>query len=100
MVMICLNRAGDVIGFYKISQGGVTGTVCDPRVILQVALLSNATSIIICHNHPSGNTKPSRQDEEITKKIKMAVSYFDIKLLDHIILTAETHLSFLDQGLL
>ena len=99
-VVIALNRANKVLGFYKVSQGGITGTIADPRVILQFALLSNATSLILVHNHPSGNLKPSRQDEELTNKIKIAASYFDIKVLDHIILTSEAYTSFADEGLL
>lgn len=109
-IVIALSKANKVLGseifstkllgFFKVSQGGITGTVADPRVILQFALLSNATSIIIAHNHPSGNLKPSRQDEDLTEKIKMACSYFDIKVLDHLIVTSESYLSFSDEGLL
>jgi DNA repair protein RadC len=99
-VLICLNRANKVVGFTKISQGGVTGTVADPRVILQHALLTNATSIILAHNHPSGSLRPSRADEEMTQKIKTACSYFDIKMLDHIIVTADEYFSFVDEGIL
>lgn len=99
--IVCgLSRSNKVIGFYKVSQGGVTGTVCDPRVIMQFALLSNATQLILCHNHPSGNLKPSKADEELTAKIKMAASYFDVKVLDHIILSSEGYFSFADEGLL
>lgn len=76
------------------------GTVADPRVIMQFALLSNATQLILCHNHPSGNLKPSKADEELTAKIKMAASYFDVKVLDHIILSSEGYFSFADEGLL
>lgn len=99
-IVIGLNRASKVIGFYKVSQGGVTGTVADPRVVLQFALLSNATALIIAHNHPSGGLKPSRADEELTQKIKGACQFFDIRLADHIILTSESYYSFNDEGLL
>lgn len=99
-ILLCLNRRNQLTGFRKISSGGVTGTVADPKVILTVALNCLATSIIIAHNHPSGNLSPSRADEELTKKIKMAASYLDIKLLDHIILSDEGFYSFADEGML
>jgi DNA repair protein RadC len=99
-IVIGLSRSNSVIGFYKISQGGVTGTVADIRVILQFALLSNSEYLILCHNHPSGNLTPSRADEELTQKIKQAASYFYIKVLDHIIITSESYFSFADQGIL
>jgi len=100
MVVIGLNIANKVIGFYKVSQGGVSGTVCDPKIILQFALLSNSSLIIMCHNHPSGNLRPSHNDETLTLQIKQAVSYFDIKLLDHVILTSDGYTSFSDEGIL
>ncbi|HSY60335.1 MAG TPA: JAB domain-containing protein [Cytophaga sp.] len=99
-IVIALNRANKALGFYKISSGGITATVADPKVILQFALLSNATSIILVHNHPSGNLKPSFADEQLTKKIDEAASYLDIKVLDHIIVTTEGSYSFVDEGLL
>jgi DNA repair protein RadC len=99
-VVIALSRSNKVMGFYKVSQGGISGTVADTRVIMQFALLSNACSIIIAHNHPSGNLKPSRQDEELTNKIRHAGNILDIKVLDHIILTSEGYYSFLDNGLM
>jgi DNA repair protein RadC len=99
-VLICLNRANRCTGFYKVSQGGITGTVADPRVILQVALMANATSIIISHNHPSGNLQPSRSDEDITQKIKQAAALLDIRLLDHIIVSEDGFYSFTDNGLI
>ncbi len=97
---IMLNRSNRVLGFYKVSTGGITGTVADPRVIFQAALLANASSLIISHNHPSGGLKPSKQDEELTHKIKEAGRLLEIRLLDHIIVTSEGHFSFADQGLL
>lgn len=100
MIMICLNQSGKVIGFYKVSSGGLTGTVADPKVIFTVALNCAATKIIIAHNHPSGNLKPSRQDEELTIKIKEGGKLLSIELLDHIILTEEGYYSFADTGLL
>ena len=83
-----------------LSSGGITGTVADPRNILQAAILSNATGIILCHNHPSGNLEPSSFDEAITSKIKEAAAYLDIRIMDHIILTSESFYSFADEGLI
>jgi DNA repair protein RadC len=100
MVMY-LNRANRVIGVFKVSTGGITGTVADPRIILGTALKVAATSLVLSHNHPSGNLQPSRQDIELTAKIKEAGKYFDIQVLDHIILSPDkTYLSFADEGLL
>ncbi len=98
--VMLLNRANKVIGVYEASSGGLTGTVADPRLILAVAIKSLAVSIILSHNHPSGNLKPSRADEELTQKIKVAASYHDIKVIDHIIITSEGYYSFADEGLL
>lgn len=100
VIVIATNRANRFVGFYKASQGGITGSVVDPRVILQFALLSNASGLILCHNHPSGDLRPSGPDSEVTKKVKTAATYFDIKLLDHIILTKDSYFSFADEGLL
>jgi DNA repair protein RadC len=97
-IVIALNRNNKTLGFYKVSSGGISGTVADPRVIYQFALLSNATSIIICHNHPSGNDQPSNQDKELTNKIAAAGKMLDIKLIDHIILTEDNYYSFADNG--
>jgi DNA repair protein RadC len=98
--VVFLNRANKINHFEIISQGGITGTVADPRIILRRALEEGAVSIILCHNHPSGNLKPSRSDEELTFKIKEASKYFDIKLLDHIIVSDEGYTSFADEGIL
>ena len=97
---VYLNQANNTIGWYKVSQGGITGTVADPRLIIKKALEVLATGIVICHNHPSGNLKPSQADETITRKIKEGCSYFDIRLLDHIILTETEFYSFQDEGIL
>ena len=85
---------------YEVSTGGITGTVADPRVIFVAALKANCSAIIISHNHPSGNLNPSRQDEELTQKIKNGDEFLDIKLLEHIIVTDEGYFSFSDEGLL
>jgi DNA repair protein RadC len=98
--VIFLNRANRVTGVYDASSGGITGTVADPRLILAAAIKSLSVSIVLSHNHPSGNLKPSCADEELTLKIKEAASYHDIKVLDHIIITSEAYYSFADEGLI
>lgn len=97
--VLFLNRANRVIGVYDASSGGITGTVADPRLILAAAIKSLAVSIVLSHNHPSGNLKPSRADEELTIKIKEAAKYHDIRTIDHIIITSEGYYSFADEGL-
>ena len=82
------------------SEGGITGTVADPRIILKKALEENAVSLILCHNHPSGNLKPSRADEDLTVKIKEAARYLDIKVMDHVIVSEEGYFSFADEGMM
>ena len=99
-VAVFLNRANRINHYEIISEGGITGTVADPRIILKKALEEDAVSIILCHNHPSGNLLPSRADEELTHKIKEASKYFDIKLLDHIIVSEDGYYSFADEGIL
>lgn len=98
--VVYLNRSNKINGFKIISEGGITGTVADPRVILKRALEEDAVSIILCHNHPSGSLKPSRADEELTQKIKEAARYFDIKVLDHLIVGDDGYYSFADEGIL
>jgi len=93
-----LNRANTPIGIYQLSIGGQTGTVVDPKMIMQVAAKSHACVIILAHNHPSGNLQPSDADISLTKKIKKACEIFDIVLLDHIILTESSYFSFADDG--
>jgi DNA repair protein RadC len=95
-----LNQANKVNHFEIISEGGITGTVADPRVILRKALEENAVSLILCHNHPSGSLRPSRQDEELTQKIKEAARWLDLKVLDHIIVSDAGYFSFADEGIL
>lgn len=98
--VLFLNQSNRVNHFEIISKGGITGTVADPRVILRKALDSEATSMVLCHNHPSGSLKPSRADEELTAKIREAAKYFDIKVIDHIIVSEQGYYSFADEGLL
>jgi DNA repair protein RadC len=98
--VIFLNRANKINNFRIISEGGITGTVADPRIILKKALEEDAVSLILCHNHPSGSLKPSRADEELTYKIKEAAKFFDIKVLDHLIVSDDGYYSFADEGIL
>lgn len=93
-----LNRAGQIIGLYKVSEGGCSGTVVDIKQLFMAGIHLNATGIIISHNHPSGNPKPSASDIEITRKIKEAARFLDMNLLDHIIITKNSYLSLLDEG--
>jgi DNA repair protein RadC len=97
-IVIALNRANKVLGFYKISSGGVAGTVCDPKIVFQFALLSNACRLVLSHNHPSGNLQPSAGDREITDKLVKGGAMLDIQILDHIIVTSEGYTSFCDEG--
>jgi DNA repair protein RadC len=97
-VVIGLNKSNKVLGFYKVSEGGLISTALDIRVIMQFALLSNSVSLILCHNHPSGNIYPSKQDKDVTYKITKAASYLDIKIDDHIIITSESYYSFWQNG--
>ncbi len=97
---IFLNGAGKVLHFEILSEGGLTGTIADPRIIFRKALERDAVGIILCHNHPSGNLRPSQADKSFTHKIKQGAEHLDIKLLDHIIVSDEGYFSFADKGLL
>ncbi len=98
--VVFLNRSNKINHFEIVSEGGITGTVADPRIILKKALENDAVNIILCHNHPSGSLKPSKADEELTHKIKEAAKYFDIKVLDHLIVSDDGYYSFADEGIL
>ena len=98
--LLMLNRANRVLGRYKVSQGGLSGTVIDTRIILKKALDNLASSIIVCHNHPSGNKQPSDADLKITEKLKKAAEILEIKLLDHVIIADKSYFSFADEGLI
>lgn len=98
--ILLLNNSNNTIGFAKISQGGITGTVVDARLVAHYAVNSLATSVILAHNHPSGNLNPSETDKQLTNKIKEGLKLLDISLLDHIILTGASYTSFADSGLL
>ncbi len=95
-----LNRANKINHLEVISEGGITGTVADPRIILKKALEHNAVNIVLCHNHPSGSLKPSRADEMLTRKIKEAAVLLDMNVIDHIIVSEEGYYSFADEGIL
>ncbi len=98
--MLLLNRANEVLGIYPLSKGGITGTVVDSRLIFAVALKCNATGIILCHNHPSGNLKPSDNDITLTRSIKKCADFLDITLIDHLIITKNGYFSFSNERLL
>ncbi len=96
--VLFLNQANKVNHLEIISRGGITGTVVDSRIILQKALEHRATSIVLSHNHPSGNLKPSRADEALTAKITEAAKLFDIRVIDHVIVSEDGYYSFADDG--
>jgi DNA repair protein RadC len=98
--VLFLNQANKIKNFKIMSRGGLTATVADPRLILKQALEENATSIVLTHNHPSGNLFPSKADRELTQKIKDAAGYFDIIVSDHIIVSDEGYYSFADEGII
>lgn len=95
---ILLNNHLRVVGCKLISRGGITGTVVDVRLVLREALLCNATHLALCHNHPSGNPRPSGEDDRLTQKLKAAAATMDLRLIDHIILTDEAYFSYQDEG--
>lgn len=98
--MLMMNRQNQILGYHQLSKGGMTGAVVDVRVIFQVALKACATSLILAHNHPSGNLETSDADRKITRQIKEAGVILDIPLLDHLILTTDSFYSMADEGLL
>lgn len=98
--LLLLHQSGKVIAKELISKGGLTGTVADPKIIFNIALQHNAVSIVMAHNHPSGNLKPSQLDIDLTKKIANAGKMLDINVLDHIIVTNDGFYSFADEGVI
>lgn len=96
--ILLLNRANETIGYAKISQGGIVGTVVDKKILLKYVVESLASGVILAHNHPSGNTNPSEADLKITREIKELCNLIDSPVLDHIILTADSYYSFSDNG--
>ncbi|APU67535.1 RadC family protein [Christiangramia flava] len=98
--ILYLNNNNSVIERFQVSKGGITGTLVDVRITLRKALELGAVSLILCHNHPSGNLKASDADKQLTKKLKTAAESLDIKVLDHLIVTEKSYLSFADEGIL
>ena len=98
--ILLLNKANKIIGKFSISEGGLSGTVADPVKIFRKAIEYNAVGMILCHNHPSGNLKPSDADVKLTNKMKEGGKFLDISVLDHIIIGEEKYLSFADEGLI
>ena len=99
--IMLLNNANKVKGIYQVSTGGITGTLVDLRILFAVVLKSLTTAVILAHNHPSGTLRPSEPDKRLTQKIKKAGELFDIKVLDHLILTPDgNYFSFADEGML
>jgi DNA repair protein RadC len=98
--VLFLDRSNKIIDKQKTSQGGVTGTVIDIKLILKQAIEKLASSIVLCHNHPSGNIQPSKSDIDITKKLYEAAKYMDINVLDHVIVTDSEYLSFADENII
>jgi DNA repair protein RadC len=98
--IILLNRANRIISKHLISKGGQAGTIADPKIIFNIALENHAASIILAHNHPSGNLRPSQADLDLTKKLKSAGQFLDLPVLDHLIITDQGFLSFADEGII
>jgi DNA repair protein RadC len=98
--IVLLNRANEILSIDRISEGGVSGTVVDPKRVFKIALQKNASGIILCHNHPSGQLLPSPEDKRITDKIKDAAKFMDISLFDHLIVGNNKYYSFADEGIL
>ena len=96
--VLYMNHGCQVLGCFTISEGGITNTLADVRMILQGALLTNAVAMVLAHNHPSGSTRPSREDDELTRTVVDAARVLDIKVVDHIILTSEDFYSYNDEG--
>ena len=98
--VVFLNKSNKINHFEILSKGGMTSTVVDPRILFKKALEVEATSLVLCHNHPSGSLKPSRIDEELTTKLKEAGKYLEISVIDHLIVSDEGYFSFADEGLM
>ena len=98
--ILLLNQSNKVLGISELSTGGMTGTVADPRIVFTTALKAVACNLILAHNHPSGNLKPSRVDIELTRKIKEGGRLLDIEVFDHLIISSEGFCSLADEGLM
>ncbi len=99
-VILLINTTNRVIAYAIVSEGGVAGTVVDPKIVFQHAIMANASAIVLCHNHPSGRIYPSSADTEITQKLKAAGKTLEIRVQDHIIITSEGYYSFANEGIL
>lgn len=99
-IVLLLNNAKKCLGWCKISSGGSTATIVDPAAIFRVAILSNASSILLAHNHPSGNLKPSQADKTLTNRVEEAGKMLGITVEDHILLTADDYQSFKAAGIM
>ncbi|MFA6072032.1 MAG: JAB domain-containing protein [Janthinobacterium sp.] len=100
MKVLLLNRANNVLGIFDVSTGGQAGTICDPKIVFATALKANSSSLILAHNHPSGNLKPSSQDIHITRKLVEAGKMLDLFVADHLIVTKRGYYSFGDEELI
>ena len=98
--LILLNQANNTIGWAKIGQGGITGTVCDMKIILKYVIELLSPAVFIAHNHPSGVLKPSTSDQDLTMKVRDNLKKIDTRVLDHVILTADSYFSFADNNLI
>lgn len=96
--VILLNQASNTIGYAKISQGGISMSVVDVRIIAKYAIESLASGVILVHNHPSGNKTPSMIDNNLTSKVKQALEFLDIRLIDHIVITENSYYSYQEEG--
>lgn len=96
--VLLINRAGKPQGWHKVSEGTTAFAPVDIKVIMQAAILANAASILLIHNHPSGSLRPSIEDDKLTKRVKEAAALFDIRVLDHMIFTSEGYYSYMDNG--
>lgn len=96
--IILINQANNTMGYAKISQGGVCGTIVDARIVAKYAIESLASAVILVHNHPSGNLVPSRIDDDLTKQIKQGLELFKIRFLDHVIISDSGYYSYTEEG--
>jgi DNA repair protein RadC len=98
--VMLLNRCNKVLGICTLTTGSVTNTIADPKQVFAVALIANAVTVVIAHNHPSGCLRPSRADENLTERMRMAGQYLEIKVMDHLIVTKEGFYSFAEMGVI
>jgi DNA repair protein RadC len=98
--ILLLNRANKTIGYAKISQGGISSTVVDVKILCKYVIDSLASSVVLAHNHPSGELRPSEADKQITQRVKQALGIMDSQVIDHVILTKDSYFSFVDEGIL